>query len=136
MATLSRDPRRLSKLVRNEFIQLREIVAKAAVLSSWIVGLTQQMKMKQHVPQNHQAHFFNLALLTYFNLRELENYSKNVFSQMKHPIHKNALITCVKLLKIRVCLAHGKHKLSGELHYCLQKQHFQLTNINLQSLLL
>ena len=53
---------------------------------------------------------------------------------MKNPIHKNILITFVKLPEIRVCLTHGKHIGLGELHYHLQKQPFQLTNVHLQSL--
>ena len=45
-------------------------------------------------------------------------------------------MTCVKLAKIRVCLAHGKHIGLEELHHHLQKQPFQLTNVHLQNLLL
>ena len=51
-------------------------------------------------------------------------------------MHKNILITCVKLPEIKVCLAHGKHIGLGELHHHLQKQPFQLTSVHLQSLLL
>ena len=58
------------------------------------------------------------------------------FYNMKNPIHKRILITCVKLPRIKVCLTHGKHIGLGELHHHLQKQPFQLTNVHLQSLLL
>ena len=46
------------------------------------------------------------------------------------------LITCVKLPKIRVCLAPEKHIGLVEFHHHLQKQPFQLTNIHFQSLIL
>lgn len=58
------------------------------------------------------------------------------FLNVKNPIHKKLFITGVKLLKIRVYLAHGKHIGLGELHHRLQKEHVQLTNIQLQSILL
>ena len=56
--------------------------------------------------------------------------------KMKTITRKIILIAFVKSLKIRVCLAHGKHIALGELHHRLQKQPFQLTSVHRQSLLL
>ena len=63
-------------------------------------------------------------------------FEECILKNMKNPIHESILTAFVKLQKIRVCLAHGKHIRFGESHHRLQKRPFQLTNIHRQSLLL
>ena len=139
----SRDPRRLSELVRNKFIQLKEIWPKVAVLSSVNIFDNTQLDSGTDTTDGDEAtcvpeplgSLFESRTINY-NTTELENYSKNAFSQCeKSYTQKTFLTTCVKSPNIRVSLAHGKHKGLGELHHCLQKQSFQLTNILVHSLL-
>ena len=117
----SRDPRRLSKRLGQK--QLYLVVSIYLIIPSWIAGLTQQMEMKQHVFQSHQGHCLNLTLLI-ITQQSWKTIQRMYFLNVKNPIYKNILITCVKSPNIRVCLAHGKHKGLGELHHCLQKQSF------------
>ena len=77
----SRDPIRLSELVRNKFIQLKEIVPKAAVLSSVLDSGTDTADEDETtcIPEPLVLLFESCTIN--FNARELENHWKNVFSQ-------------------------------------------------------
>ena len=82
------DPRRLSKLVRDKLIQLKETVPKAAVLSSVSIFDNTQLDNWTDTADEDETTSIPEPLGSLlesrtisFNAKELESYSKNVFSQ-------------------------------------------------------
>ena len=82
----SKDPR-LSELVKNKSIQLKEIVLKAVVLSSVSMFDDTQLECGTDIADDDETcvpaplgSLFESCTIN-FNARKLGNYSKNVFSQ-------------------------------------------------------
>ena len=83
-----RDPRRLPELVRNKFIQLKEIAPKAAVLISVSIFDDTQLNSSTDTADEDETtcnpeplgSLFESCTIN-FNMRELESYSNNIFLQ-------------------------------------------------------
>ena len=84
----SRDPKRLPELVRNKFIQLKEIAPKAAVLSSVSIFADTQLDSGTDTADEDETtcipeplgSLFESRTIN-FNARDLESYLKKVFLQ-------------------------------------------------------
>ena len=83
----SRHPRRLSKLVRNTFIQLKETAPKAEVLSGVSIFDNTQLGSGNEDEDEVETTCISEPLGSLFEsrtinfiVREFRNYSKNVFS--------------------------------------------------------
>ena len=128
----SREPRRLSELVRNKFIQLKEIAPKAAVLNRVNINGDTQLDSGTDTADEDKttcipeplSSLFECRTIN-FNARELKNCLRNVhFDNLSKIVKDQSLSRSWKAHRV------------GRIISSLQKQPFQLTNIHLQSLLL
>ena len=119
----SRDPRRLSKRLGQK--QLYLVVSIYLIIPSWIAGLTQQMEMKQRVSEPLGSLFESHT--TNYNPAELENYSKNVFSQCEKSYIQKHFDNLCKITKYQSLFSSWKAQRVGRITSLFAKTVF-LTN--------
>ena len=118
----SRDPRRLSELVRNKFIQLKEIWPKVAVLSSVNIFDNTQLDSGTDTTDGDEAtcvpeplgSLFESHTINY-NPTELENYSKNAFSQCEKSYTQKHFDNLCKITKYQSLSSSWKAQRVGRI---------------------